>query len=161
MNSQVPSGWRRTTSVLWPSTMRDRLQPDGRRQGLAGARTADQHDVMGFIDEVALVQRTNPGLVDRALTEVESDEVTVGREPCRSRSSVACAILNNSSASSAAVVASVCMPHRLQRFEGRRQLGERRAATRGTGLALHHGEVMPPVVDRLESSAMAGAPRTI
>ena len=59
----------------------DGLDADGGSQvRLAGAGPADQHDVLGFVQELAAVQRTHQRLVDSALFEVEAGEIAVRRE---------------------------------------------------------------------------------
>jgi hypothetical protein len=64
--------------------MLDDLDADGGGDmGLAGAGSADQHDVLGGIEEAALVELAHRGLVDLAGGEVEAGEVLVGGEPCR------------------------------------------------------------------------------
>jgi hypothetical protein len=50
---------------------------------LAGTRTADQHDILRTIHELAAMQGPDHCLVDLARGEVEAWEVLVGREPCR------------------------------------------------------------------------------
>jgi hypothetical protein len=45
-----------------------------------GAGPADQHDVLGGIEEAALVQLADRSLVDLAGGEVEAGEILVGRE---------------------------------------------------------------------------------
>ena len=52
----------------------------GRDMGLAGAGAADQHDVVGVVDELAAMQLAHQRLVDLAAGEVEAGEVAVGRE---------------------------------------------------------------------------------
>jgi hypothetical protein len=61
--------------------MHDRLHADrGREMGLAGAWAADEHDVVGLLDEVAAVQRLHEGGVHRALLELEAREIAIGGE---------------------------------------------------------------------------------
>ena len=62
--------------------MFDGLDAEGRRDmGLAGARPADQNDVLGPIHELAAMQRPDGSLIDLTRREVEAREVLVGREP--------------------------------------------------------------------------------
>ncbi len=63
--------------------MLDGLDAQGRGgMGLAGAWAADQHDILGTVEELALVQLAECSLVDLAGHEVEAGEVLVGREAC-------------------------------------------------------------------------------
>src|ERR1700729_243488 len=48
--------------------------------GLACARSAHEHDVVGGFDKVAAVELPNQGLIDFAAGEVEAGQVTIGRE---------------------------------------------------------------------------------
>src|SRR3546814_8115665 len=47
---------------------------------LAGARTADQHDIVGDVDEVAAMQLTNQSFVDLATGKVEAGQIAIDRE---------------------------------------------------------------------------------
>src|SRR3546814_13911947 len=49
--------------------------------GLAGARTADQHDIVGDVDKVAAVKLPDQRLIDLAAGKVEVGEIAIGREP--------------------------------------------------------------------------------
>src|SRR3546814_1407470 len=49
--------------------------------GLAGARTADQHDIVGDVDKVAAVKLPDQRLIDLAAGKVEAGEIAIGREP--------------------------------------------------------------------------------
>src|SRR3546814_17011549 len=51
--------------------------------GLAGARTADQHDIVGAVDKVAAVKLPDQRLIDLAAGKVEAGEIAIGREPDR------------------------------------------------------------------------------
>lgn len=51
--------------------------------GLARAGAANQHDVIGLINEVALVKLSHERLVDLAAGEVKAIEVAVSRKACR------------------------------------------------------------------------------
>jgi hypothetical protein len=63
------------------AVMLDGLDAEGGRDmGLAGAGPADQHDVLGPVDELARCSWPDGGLVDLAGGEVEAGEVLVGRE---------------------------------------------------------------------------------
>ena len=63
------------------SVMLDGLDAERRGDmGLAGARPADQDDVVGAVHELAAVQLADQGLVDLAGGEVEAGQVLVGRE---------------------------------------------------------------------------------
>jgi hypothetical protein len=58
----------------------DELDADGGGDmGLAGAGSADQHDVLSCVEEAALVQLAHRGPVDLAGGEIEADEILVGR----------------------------------------------------------------------------------
>ena len=66
------------------AVMLDGLDAEGRGEvGLAGAGPADQHDVVGVVQELAPVQLPDRGLVDLAGGEVEAGQVLVGREAGR------------------------------------------------------------------------------
>lgn len=54
----------------------------GRDMGLAGARTADQHDVLRAFDQLAAVQSSDGGLIDLAGGEIKACEALVGWEAC-------------------------------------------------------------------------------
>ena len=56
---------------------------DGGQMGLAGTRSADQHHVLGGLDEVAFVQALDQSAVDRAAAELEPEQVAMDREPGR------------------------------------------------------------------------------
>jgi hypothetical protein len=63
------------------SVMLDGLDAEsGRDVGLACARSADQDDVVGAVDELAPMQLADHGLVDLAGGEGEPCQVLVGRE---------------------------------------------------------------------------------
>jgi hypothetical protein len=49
--------------------------------GLAGAGAADQHDIVGAIDELAAMELADQGLIDLAGCKVEPGQILVGREP--------------------------------------------------------------------------------
>ena len=58
----------------------DRLDAQsGGGMGLCGSGTADQHDVLGTIEDRTFVQLSQHGLVDLAGHEVEADKVFVSR----------------------------------------------------------------------------------
>ena len=64
------------------AVMLDRLDAErGGDVGLAGSGAADQHDIVGAIDELAAMQLADHGLVDLAGGEVEAGQILVGREP--------------------------------------------------------------------------------
>lgn len=64
--------------------MLDGLDAEGRGDmGLARAGPADQHDVVGSVDEVATVKLADEGLVDLAGGKIEAGEVLVGGEAGR------------------------------------------------------------------------------
>ncbi len=44
------------------------------------ARAADEHDIVGGLDEVATMQLPDQGLIDLAAGEVEAGQVAIGRE---------------------------------------------------------------------------------
>ncbi|MNT53810.1 hypothetical protein D3C72_1909190 [compost metagenome] len=48
--------------------------------GFACPRSADQHDVVGIIEEVAAMELAHERLVDLAAGEVEAVEIAIGRE---------------------------------------------------------------------------------
>jgi hypothetical protein len=48
---------------------------------LSGAGTADQHDVVGAVDELAAMELAHHGFVHLAGSEVEPGQVLVGGEP--------------------------------------------------------------------------------
>ena len=63
-----------------PAMMFDGLNAECcRNMGLSGTRTADQHDILRPVDELAAVQLAHNGFVDLAGGEVEAREVLVGR----------------------------------------------------------------------------------
>src|SRR3546814_1259691 len=47
---------------------------------LAGARTADQHDIVGDVDEVAAMQLTHQSFIDLATGKVEAGQIAIDRE---------------------------------------------------------------------------------
>src|SRR3546814_8023541 len=49
--------------------------------GLAGARTADQHDIVGDVDKVAAVKLPDQRPIYLAAGKVEAGEHAIGREP--------------------------------------------------------------------------------
>jgi len=49
--------------------------------GLAGARPADEHDIVGARHELASMQLANQGFGNLAGGEVEAGQILVGREP--------------------------------------------------------------------------------
>ena len=51
--------------------------------GLACAGAADQHYVVGFIEEVASMQLAHQSFIDLAAGEVEAVQVTIGRKAGR------------------------------------------------------------------------------
>lgn len=53
----------------------------GGDMGLSGARTANQHDIVGNIDKVATVKLSDQRLVDLAAGKVEAGKIPIGREP--------------------------------------------------------------------------------
>jgi hypothetical protein len=53
------------------------------RYEFAGARAADQDDILGTVHELAAAQSPDSGFVDLAGGEVESGDVLVGRETGR------------------------------------------------------------------------------
>jgi hypothetical protein len=49
--------------------------------GLAGAGTADQHDIIGHVHKLAAVGLTDQRPIDLAAGEVEARQIAIGREP--------------------------------------------------------------------------------
>jgi hypothetical protein len=63
--------------------MLDRLHAQGGSHvAFAGSGTADEHDVIGTIHEVAAVQLPDQGLIYLAGGKVEAGQILVGGEPC-------------------------------------------------------------------------------
>lgn len=63
--------------------MLDGLHTDGRGNvGLAGSGAANQHDIVGILQEVAAMELAHQCLVDLAAGEVEAIEVAIGGEAC-------------------------------------------------------------------------------
>jgi hypothetical protein len=50
--------------------------------GLARARPADEHDIVGGLDKVTAVQLPDQSFIDLAAGEVEAGQVAIGREAC-------------------------------------------------------------------------------
>jgi hypothetical protein len=66
------------------AVMLDRLDAKGGGDvGLARAGTADQHDIMRAIDEVAAMELADQRLVDLARREVEASQILVGGQAGR------------------------------------------------------------------------------
>jgi hypothetical protein len=55
----------------------------GRDMGLVRAGTADQNDVVGFVEELAAMELTHQRLVELTADEVEAVQITVGGKACR------------------------------------------------------------------------------
>ena len=59
----------------------DSLDADGcGEMGLACARSANEHDIVGGFDEVTAVELPDQGFIDLAAGEVEAGQVAIGRE---------------------------------------------------------------------------------
>ena len=60
------------------SMMFDGLDAQRRcHMALAGARTADQHDIVGDVDEVAAMQLTHQSFIDLATGKVEAGQIAI------------------------------------------------------------------------------------
>ena len=62
----------------------DGVDCDGRRKmGLACARTADQDNVVGIVNELTAMQLSHERFVDLAARKIEAVEIAIGRKPGR------------------------------------------------------------------------------